>query len=1069
MGVELLKGTTRQIAMVSSGFSKEIINRYQSKNHSLYKGISLVFLKPAESQNIEEIHNHPVYVTMRLLLQKIYMENHTTMLMNHNILKKSIDVRLSQLLEQVRNESYGLYQNLLYVINQVSHCESKVEKEKMEQILLLQMERMQGSTHVLLNEKQKELLQQLEKQNERITITDQITKEKESYHSQQSDSVNNVLRPEIPKLLNRFMKQIGFWEVTQKNYSEEEKLMTFMNLLQEGSIEERNELTQFLFQKQDLVYNDSLLSKSEMITMFEKKPEQIIGVLEQFYEREFGHLKVEYLDTINNMVANYHQDISKNTDNINHKYENSFHNKEVKGNVTKNHYQMDNKLVFLQKYTEKVQEDAVSMAGMVEFSLDDVAKMHKNRILEILKESEENVQKEIYQILVECKLISMEEGKLVLEKTSATEKKETLVRLVEEMKESRFLRWNDVFLELFSKHQEQIIKLNQKRIEEENKEISLEQAEVTSVQSFEEIMNRLNTKLQHALITDRLMEREQTDIRYQKQLMIDTVCQMEKDQYQELYHMLQEKHLVFRKNVEIEENESNRNEVIDKSELSRHEMIHWIEGLHKDIWSHMVGYILENSFEWKNRNLMNYQNSIDEQTEVFTQEIDTKVFNNIEVLRHYLQDKKTVSKENTVLTSMDVLHNIYNEKRTSEQVQQGLLSWVKQQPFVLQKRFYEELLQSINIQFYHQYDNQEERMIDILKRMEQEVQSYYQKNYQEERNTDISKRIEQEVQLYHQNNHQEERNTDISKRIEQEVQLYHQNNYQEEQNIDILKKIEQEIKKMSSESLIKVKEELSEEVATSELQTLSKMIQSKYLDVNQMKVLGERISVIGTSEEMLERPGIAATYKKKLIHILKNSTKQEAKLVTEYLHRNKILQRSIWMQDESKIISSVQETVFHLNYDQLMDLVHYLKSNTNMWNEDIQEQIKEENLFRELSYKTEKNISDLSEHVVLTLKQKEENTQIREQVEQVIENYKVIEQTETRNLMKQQNQTNEFIETQAEEIDDLKRLLNEQIAMVEELKVQVNNPSINTEKIYREMMDRMEHQLRIERQRRGMD
>ena len=182
-----------------------------------------------------------------------------------------------------------------------------------------------------------------------------------------------------------------------------------------------------------------------------------------------------------------------------------------------------------------------------------------------------------------------------------------------------------------------------------------------------------------------------------------------------------------------------------------------------------------------------------------------------------------------------------------------------------------------------------------------------------------------------------------------------------------------------------------------------------------------------------------------------------------------ILQRSIWMQDESKIISSVQETVFHLNYDQLMDLVHYLKSNTNMWNEDIQEQIKEENLFRELSYKTEKNISDLSEHVVLTLKQKEENTQIREQVEQVIENYKVIEQTETRNLMKQQNQTNEFIETQAEEIDDLKRLLNEQIAMVEELKVQVNNPSINTEKIYREMMDRMERQLRIERQRRGMD
>ena len=572
-----------------------------------------------------------------------------------------------------------------------------------------------------------------------------------------------------------------------------------------------------------------------------------------------------------------------------------------------------------------------------------------------------------------------------------------------------------MFLELFSKHQEQIIKLNQKQIEEENKEISLEQAEVTNVQSFEEIMNRLNIKLQHALITDRLMEREQTDIRYQKQLMIDTVCQMEKEQYQELYHMLQEKHLVFRKNVEIEENESN------KSELSRHEMIHWIEGLHKDIWSHMVGYILENSFEWKNRNLMNYQNSIDEQTEVFTQEIDTKVFNNIEVLRHYLQDKKTVSKENTVLTSMDVLHNIYNEKRTSEQVQQGLLSWVKQQPFVLQKRFYEELLQSRNIQFYHQYDNQEER------------------------------------------------NTDISKRIEQEVQLYHQNNYQEEQNIDILKKIEQEIKKMSSESLIKVKEELSEEVATSELQTLSKMIQSKYLDVNQMKVLGERISVIGTSEEMLERPGIATTYKKKLIHILKNSTKQEAKLVTEYLHRNKILQRSIWMQDESKIISSVQEAVFHLNYDQLMDLVHYLKSNTNMWNEDIQEQIKEENLFRELSYKTEKNISDLSEHVVLTLKQKEENTQIREQVEQVIENYKVIEQTETRNLMKQQKQTNEFIETQAEEIDDLKRLLNEQIAMVEDLKVQVNNPSINTEKIYREMMERMERQLRIERQRRGMD
>ena len=77
-----------------------------------YHGISLTFLQNEAAGRQEWITRHPIYITLQLLSQKIYLEQNRIMAVNRRLYQETVERRLSWEMERIRSEYRAVYQDL---------------------------------------------------------------------------------------------------------------------------------------------------------------------------------------------------------------------------------------------------------------------------------------------------------------------------------------------------------------------------------------------------------------------------------------------------------------------------------------------------------------------------------------------------------------------------------------------------------------------------------------------------------------------------------------------------------------------------------------------------------------------------------------------------------------------------------------------------------------------------------------------------------------------------------------------------------------------------------------------
>ncbi len=121
------------------------MNRHRRMKDYFYHGMSLTFLRNEAAVRQEIITRHPIYVTLQLLSQKLYLEQSRGIALNNRIYRETVERQLSRQMERIRSEYAVLYPEFRHLINRVEHTVSPREQRMMQQLLSVQMARLRGA------------------------------------------------------------------------------------------------------------------------------------------------------------------------------------------------------------------------------------------------------------------------------------------------------------------------------------------------------------------------------------------------------------------------------------------------------------------------------------------------------------------------------------------------------------------------------------------------------------------------------------------------------------------------------------------------------------------------------------------------------------------------------------------------------------------------------------------------------------------------------------------------------------------------------------------------------------
>ena len=162
----IIKPTTGVIRTgrgTGSRFAEQVINRYRRLGDFFYHGTSLTFLKNDAGTRQEIVTRHPIYITLQLLTQKLYLEQNRLMVLNSRLYRETVERQLSRELELIRREYHALYPQMRRLERQVNRLaagglSSVRERSDMRLMLSVQMKRLRGLEPSAMTEEEQAFL-----------------------------------------------------------------------------------------------------------------------------------------------------------------------------------------------------------------------------------------------------------------------------------------------------------------------------------------------------------------------------------------------------------------------------------------------------------------------------------------------------------------------------------------------------------------------------------------------------------------------------------------------------------------------------------------------------------------------------------------------------------------------------------------------------------------------------------------------------------------------------------------------------------------------------------------------
>ncbi len=124
-----------------------------------YHGISLTFLQNEAAGRQEWITRHPIYITLQLLSQKIYLEQNRIMAVNRRLYQETVERRLSWEMERIRSEYRAVYQDLRNLRHRIDTTSTVREQNSLQRLLSMQMKRIRGLDGSALTQEERLILE----------------------------------------------------------------------------------------------------------------------------------------------------------------------------------------------------------------------------------------------------------------------------------------------------------------------------------------------------------------------------------------------------------------------------------------------------------------------------------------------------------------------------------------------------------------------------------------------------------------------------------------------------------------------------------------------------------------------------------------------------------------------------------------------------------------------------------------------------------------------------------------------------------------------------------------------
>ena len=274
MVVRTTIGTIKKNMTLGNPLAKNVLERQRLFGTYFYQGISFTHLKNQKKNTTEVITKHPIFVTMQLLSQKIYWETHNSILVNKRLYELMLEKQLARTMNILRTEYRTVYPQMKQLKEQLYQIEDRSHRMQLQQLLSIQMKRIQGIPLSAMPQEEQQLIQKLE-QAEHIS----------------EQGIRHIINPSHSFLKEQKFQISSFEHLTDVQIEQIHTVLIKEYEKQQAGKDTQNHLQEYILNGEEMVQQTALLEtqqKEEVV------PEVVQTAVEAIAQLPFEQLLTQY-------------------------------------------------------------------------------------------------------------------------------------------------------------------------------------------------------------------------------------------------------------------------------------------------------------------------------------------------------------------------------------------------------------------------------------------------------------------------------------------------------------------------------------------------------------------------------------------------------------------------------------------------------------------------------------------------------------------------------------------------------------------------------------------------------
>ena len=274
MVVRTTIGTIKKNMTLGNPLAKNVLERQRLLGTYFYQGISFTHLKNQKKNTTEVITKHPIFVTMQLLSQKIYWETHNSILVNKRLYELMLEKQLARTMDILRTEYRTVYPQMKQLKEQLYQIEDRSHRVQLQQLLSVQMKRMQGIPLSAMPQEEQQLIQKLEQAE---YISEQV--------------VHHTIDPAHSFLKEQKLQISSFEHLTDTQIEQIHTVLIKEYEKQQAGKDTQNHLQEYILNDEEMVQQTALLEtqqKEEVV------PEVVQTAVKAVAQLPFEQLLTQY-------------------------------------------------------------------------------------------------------------------------------------------------------------------------------------------------------------------------------------------------------------------------------------------------------------------------------------------------------------------------------------------------------------------------------------------------------------------------------------------------------------------------------------------------------------------------------------------------------------------------------------------------------------------------------------------------------------------------------------------------------------------------------------------------------